>query len=328
MATVGATPSQGPLTDVKARCSMPLRPSPEAQSDPGSDSTITGPADNPPETAEQVAFHSQVAHLRNSRTVSAGIRPSADPSDPSCQPSTLTDASAREPRLPGTQSAPGSPPFMRRCLTAAVHLFGLTHRELFAYAVLVSHCRAYVDGDHGTCRLLYQTWAIEAGVWKPRPGEPADRAAKRLQSAAREMRRIARRLKAAGLLFVRRRMRSADLLVFPPAQTGVVHPCLQKEDQRKSYHHSKSGQNGQNRRLGNCGSRQTWMLTRKAWTAWSCSTQSSSPAPRGQPGGPIVRSTPDACVTCRPAAGVSASTGITDPAQRPRRTTDERRASV
>ena len=128
----------------------------------------------------------------------------------------LRDESARQPELPGTRTAAGSPPFMRRCLTAALHLLGLTHRDCYAYAVLVSHCRAYVDGEHGTCRLLYRTWAAEAGVWRPKPGEPAEAAERRLTAATRHMREIASRLKGAGLLMVKRRIRAAELLVFPP----------------------------------------------------------------------------------------------------------------
>ena len=87
----------------------------------------------------------------------------------------LADASARQPELQGARTASGNPPFMRRCLTLALQLRGLTYRELFAYAVLVSHCRAFVDGDHGICTLLYSTWATEAGVFRPRPGEDAGR---------------------------------------------------------------------------------------------------------------------------------------------------------
>ncbi len=81
---------------------------------------------------------------------------------------------------------------MRRCLTLALQLRGLTYRELFAYAVLVSHCRAFVDGDHGICTLLYSTWATEAGVFRPRPGEDADASSRRMESARREMRAIAK----------------------------------------------------------------------------------------------------------------------------------------
>ena len=140
----------------------------------------------------------------------------------------LRDESARQPELPGTRTAAGSPPFMRRCLTAALHLLGLTHRDCYAYAVLVSHCRAYVDGEHGTCRLLYRTWAAEAGVWRPKPGEPAEAAERRLTAATRHMREIASRLKGAGRLMVKRRIRAAELLVFPPP------PRSRRSDRSKS----------------------------------------------------------------------------------------------
>ncbi len=55
MATVGATPPRTP-NGRQARCSMALRPSPEAQSDPGSDSIITrAAADNPPRSPPKVS---------------------------------------------------------------------------------------------------------------------------------------------------------------------------------------------------------------------------------------------------------------------------------
>ena len=143
----------------------------------------------------------------------------------------LADASARQPELQGARTASGNPPFIRRCLMPALQLRGLTYRELFAYAVLVSHCRAFVDGDHGICTLLYSTWATEAGVFRPRPGEDADASSRRMESARREMRAIAKRLKEAGLLLVRmkggRVRRASELLVFPP-QMGVKHPSLDR----------------------------------------------------------------------------------------------------
>ena len=140
-----------------------------------------------------------------------------------------------QPELPDTRSPTGNPPFMRRCLTAALQLYGLTHRELFAYAVLVSHCRAYVDGEAGSCRMLYLTWATESGVWKPLRSETPEAAKKRVKSAQREMRTIASRLKEVRLLLVRKRIRAADLTVFPPNLTGhgicsigVNHPYLDR----------------------------------------------------------------------------------------------------
>ena len=92
---------------------------------------------------------------------------SAKPQDAGASDGPKLAHANEQPELPDTRSQTGNPPFMRRCLTAALQLYGLTHRELFAYAVLVSHCRAYVDGEAGSCRLLYLTWATETGVLKP-----------------------------------------------------------------------------------------------------------------------------------------------------------------
>ena len=168
------------------------------------------------------------------RTAKPRIHDLSDPAQPQnlgarSSGHTFRDRSAKQPELPDSRSPAGNPPFIRRCLTAALQLLGLTHRDLFAYAVLVSHCRAYVDGDHGTCRLYYTTWATESGVWKPKkPDETPEAAKKRLQSAQREMRTIASRLKKARLLLVKKRARSSELIVFPPGQIGVKHPYLDR----------------------------------------------------------------------------------------------------
>ena len=154
---------------------------------------------------------------------------SAKPQDAGASDGPKLAHANEQPELPDTRSQTGNPPFMRRCLTAALQLYGLTHRELFAYAVLVSHCRAYVDGEAGSCRLLYLTWATETGVLKPiqreTPQTP-EATKKRLKSAQREMRTIASRLKEVRLLLVRKRIRSSDLIVFPPGLIGVNHPYL------------------------------------------------------------------------------------------------------
>ena len=83
--------------------------------------------------------------------------------------------------------------------------------------------------EYGTCPpgKSSATWAAEVGVWKPLKNETTEAAKKRLKSAQREMRTIAGRLKEARLLVVRRRIRAADLFVFPPGQMGVNHPSRQ-----------------------------------------------------------------------------------------------------
>ena len=157
------------------------------------------------------SYHRPAARSRTRRRPA----PTALPDDQA--PRALRDESARQAELPDMRSPAGSLPFMRRCLTAALHLLGLTHRECYAYAVLVSHCRAYVDGEHGTCRLLYRTWAAEAAS-----GGSARRAAWVADGVLTGYGHIATipGAQGCGLLMVRRRIRAASFPGIPPPPAG------------------------------------------------------------------------------------------------------------
>ena len=142
--------------------------------------------------------------------------------------STTLAYSRTQPELPGTRTpTTGNPPFMARCLTPTLHVLGLTYCELFAYAVLIRHCRVFVGfDDYATCELKYLTWAADTGVY--RHGKTTA-----VETATRAMRRIAARLKAAGLLEVKKRPnKSPRLRVFPPAafRAGVKLPCPDRRE--------------------------------------------------------------------------------------------------